>query len=266
MSERYKHPPLVELAAEVRWGPGGQSPGVVSSALAASQYEEFFMRVGSKVATLGYDRFERLVPPGFASLPFQVIYRFRKGEKEQGSAIYQVGAGVFTANITPPYHSWKQFRPVVEKGVELLLETRNESERETPFSSTILRYIDAFGSRFTRGSSVAGFVQDILGFSISLPAPVRSEMAPDKEAKPSLQLAIPLKSSQEMALALAEGTVGGERTVIMDIFVTNESQISATKDDVMTSFDTAHDAIHRVFVGVTEKLSDIMEPIEGDDT
>jgi uncharacterized protein (TIGR04255 family) len=266
MPKRYKYPPLVELVAEVRWGPGGPPPSVGSIVLAASQYEEFFMRFGSKVATLGYDRFERLVPPGFSSLPFQAIYRFRKEENEQGSTIYQVGAGVFTANITPPYHSWKQFRPVVERGVELLLETRNESERETPFSLTTLRYIDAFGSIFTQGSSVARFVQDILGFSISLPAPVRSEMAPDAEAKPSLQLAIPLKSSQVMALALAEGTIGGERTVIMDIFVTNESQIAANKDDVMASFDTAHDAIHRVFVGVTEKLSDIMEPIEGDDT
>jgi uncharacterized protein (TIGR04255 family) len=263
MPERFKHPPLIELVAEVRWGemtpPGGRI------VLATSQHEEFFMRFGSKVGTLGYDRFDRLIPPGFAALPFQAIYRFRKEEhKERGSTIYQVGTGVFSANITPPYQSWRQFRPVVEKGIELLLQTRNASESEMPFTPTILRYINAFGSKFTRGRSAANFVQEILGFTVSLPEAVQSEMAPNAEAKPSLQLAFPLKSNQEMALVLADGIVGGERAVLMDISVTNEAPIAANRDDVMTSFDTAHEAIHRMFVGVTKKLSDIMEPIEGE--
>jgi hypothetical protein len=69
MHERFKHPPLVELVAEARWGAGGlisasQSPGGDSVVLAANQYEEFFLRFGSRVGALGYDRFERLVPPG----------------------------------------------------------------------------------------------------------------------------------------------------------------------------------------------------------
>src|SRR5271166_1956846 len=150
MPKRFKTPPLVELAAEIRWGaaamPQAQGQGQVI-VLAPGQLEEFFMRFSSSVGALGYDRVERIIPPGFPTPPFQATYRFRKKEQEQelGTTLYQVGGGVFTANITPPYHSWQHFRPVVERGAECLLDTRNPSEKEMPFAPAILRYIDAFG-------------------------------------------------------------------------------------------------------------------------
>jgi len=153
----------------------------------------------------------------------------------------------------------------VEHGVECLLETRNTTESHTPFAPAILRYIDAFGSKFTEGRSVASFVQDTLGFRVNLPEPVLAEMASDAEAKPLLQLVIPLKSGQQMNVVLAEGVVAGERVVIMDLSVLHETAIQPNVGDVMASFDAAHDAIHRVFVGVTKKLFPIMEPIDGED-
>lgn len=270
MSERFKNPPLVELVAELRWGSGGIVAGPPGAGqvvmVTAGQYEEFFMKFGSKIGTLGYERIERIIPPGFPAPAFQATYRFRKKQPEQGTTIYQVGGGVFSANITPPYHSWEQFRPVVEQGVECLLETRNTSELQTPFAPAILRYIDAFGSKFTEGRSVASFIQDTLGFKVSLPESLRSEMAPNAEAKPLLQLAIPLKSRQQMNLVLAEGIVAGEQAIVMDVSVLHETAIPPNTKDVMASFDTAHDSIHRVFVGVTQKLFPIMEPIEGEAT
>lgn len=136
MRERFKHPPLVELIAELRWGSGGgvlpsaQSQGVRPILLALSgQHEEFFMRFGSKAGALGYDLVERVMPQGFSAMPFQIVYRFRKKLQEQGTTLYQVGAGVFSANSTPPYRFWNDFRPVLEQGVKLLLETRNPLEK-----------------------------------------------------------------------------------------------------------------------------------------
>jgi len=106
MPKRFKNPPLVELIAELRWGTAGivagpqGAPQLVMAT--GSQYEEFFMRFGSKIAALGYERIERIIPPGFPAPPFQATYRFRKKEPEQGTTLYQVGGGVFSANITPP--------------------------------------------------------------------------------------------------------------------------------------------------------------------
>ena len=267
MAERYKHPPLVELVAELRWGSGGavatgQSPGANPIILATGQYEEFFMRFGSKVGAHGYDLIERIVPPGFPAMPFQAVYRFRQKQQTAGTTVYQVGAGVFSANITPPYQSWEQFRPVVEKGVTVLLETRNAPEHQQSFSNASLRYINAFSAKFTQGLSTAAFVRDILGFKIELPRHLRDEIAPEKDAKPFLQLAIPLASGQQMALMLAEGIVGGEQAVVMDIMVNTEAPIQPREADVMAAFDSSREVIHRLFVGATEKLSPIMEPIK----
>jgi uncharacterized protein (TIGR04255 family) len=269
MPKRFKNPPLVELAAELRWGSGGaaampQAQGQVI-VLSPGQFEEFFMRFGSGVGALGYDRVERIVPPGFPTPPFQATYRFRRKEQEQeqGTTLYQVGGGVFTANITRPYHSWQHFRPVVERGTECLLNTRNPSEKEMPFAPAILRYIDAFSSKFTEGRTAATFLQDVLGFTIELPKALRSEMAAGADVKAVLQFSLPLQSGQQMNLALGEGMIGGEQALVMDISVLTETPIAANVSDIMAAFDASHDVIHRIFVGMTQKLFHIMEPVEG---
>ena len=61
MPERFRSPPLVELVAELRWGPllvPSQAQGVI--VLAPGPYEEFFTRFGSRVSAFGYDWAERL--------------------------------------------------------------------------------------------------------------------------------------------------------------------------------------------------------------
>ena len=234
--------------------------------LAGGTHEEFFMRFGSRVGALGYEQVERIVPPGFPVLPFQAIYRFRKKAPEQGTTLYQVGTDVFSANITPPYHSWEQFRPVIEEGVLILLETRNPAEKELSFGSASLRYIDAFGKQFTEGRSPAVFIKDVLGFELQLPAAVCDEVAPSAEIRPSIQLQIPLKSGQQMSFALGEGSVSGEEAIVMDLTVSSEGSISPNISDTMKIFHSAHDVCHRVFVGTTRKLSHIMQLIEGEET
>ncbi len=232
----------------------------------SSQYEEFFMRFGSGAGGIGFDLIERVIPPRFPTMPFQVVYRFRKKGQQQGTTLYQIGPGVFSANTTPPYRYWADFKPVLEQGIRLLLESRNSSEKQMPFAGASLRYINAFGSRFTGGRSTAAFVRDVLGFTVNPPASVQDEVAPDKETKPSLQLVIPLKSGQQMNLALTEAFVSGEQAVVMDLAVYTQAHTQATETDLMVVFETAHEVAHRIFVGTTQKLSDKMELIEEDET
>jgi uncharacterized protein (TIGR04255 family) len=272
MRERFKNPPLVELIAELRWGSSGgvlsaaQPQGAAPILLALTgQHEEFFMRFGSKAGAVGYDLVERVLPQGFPAMPFQVVYRFRKKGQEQGTTLYQVGAGIFSANSTPPYRFWDDFKPVLEQGLQLLLETRNPSEREMSFTGASLRYINAFGDKFTEGRSMAVFIRDVLGFVVEPPAPIQDEMPPDKELKPSLQLLIPLQPGQDMVLRLTDGLVSGEQAVIMDLTVSKAAHTQPRERDLMAVFDTAHEVAHRVFVGITKKLFDKMELIEGDE-
>jgi uncharacterized protein (TIGR04255 family) len=264
MPERFRNPPLVELAAELRWGTGGSvapTPGQPMLLPTFGQHEEFFMRFGTGVGAFGYDRIERLIPAGFLTPPFQATYRFRKKQPEQGTTLYQVGGGVFTANITPPYHSWKQFRPVVQQGVECLIKTRSDQEKDIPFGPAILRYIDAFGPKFTEGRSAIAFVRDVLGFNVDLPGAVKAEIAPNAAIKAVLQFSFQLHSGQQMSLVLGEGMVAGEQAIVMDISLITEAAIQATVHDVMDTFDASHEVIHRAFVGMSEKLFHIMEPV-----
>jgi uncharacterized protein (TIGR04255 family) len=262
----------VELIAELRWDfgrtlPPGQGQGLAGLFLALSgQQEEFFMRFGLKAGAVGFDLVERVVPHGFPAMPFQVIYRFRKKGQEHGTTLYQVGAGVFSANTTPPYRFWADFKPILEQGIRLLLESRNPSEKQMPFTGASLRYINAFGSKFTEGYPTPTFIRDVLGFAVNVPASVQDEIAPDNEAKPSLQLVIPLKSGQQMNLALSEALVSGEQAILMDLTVYAQTQTSPTEADLMAVFETAHEVAHRIFVGTTKKLHNKMELLQGDET
>lgn len=151
--------PLVELIAELQWGfafpDPAQPQGVVIAPPGA--HEEFFMRFGMQAGLAGYERVERLLPAGFASMPVQMVYRFRKKPPEEGTSPYQIGTGIFSANITPPYDSWEKFRPIVDNGVRI--ETRISAERQAPFTRASLRYLNASGHRFMEGHSIAGFVE-----------------------------------------------------------------------------------------------------------
>lgn len=112
---------------------------------------------------------------------------------------------------------------------------------------------------------MAVFIRDVLGFVVEPPAPIQDEMPPDKELKPSLQLLIPLQSGQDMVLRLTDGLVSGEQAVIMDLTVSTAAHTQPSERDLMAVFDTAHEVVHRVFVGITKKLFDKMELIEGDE-
>jgi uncharacterized protein (TIGR04255 family) len=265
MPVRFAKPPLVELMAEFRWPVSGQTmaiPGAVGP-LMLNTPEEFFMRFGAKVAVEGYSRVERIVPPGFPSPAFQIVYRFRKASPEQGTTLYQLGPGVFSANITPPYHSWAQFRPVVEKGLEILLECRDAGDR-SEFAQVGLRYIDRFGPEWTAGHSVIGFMRDVLGFNLSLPASIAGEVGNLDEIQPMLQFRIPLRPGQTMAILLAHGQAGTETGVIYDTTVTTTGPLAATREAVMASLDAAHEVMHRSFVEMTRAYHHIMEPIGED--
>ena len=177
MTTTFQNAPLVEIIAEVRWSdpsavsapgtPFGISmPGTVAN-------DDFLMRFGGLAYASGFKQSERLIPPGFPVPVGQVSHRYRPADDHPDeltkSAMWQIGPGVFAANGVPPYKSWTEFRPLVEKGIAALVETRPEAVRSSPFSHVSLRYIDAFTERFTEGISAEAFLSEKLGLGFSIP-------------------------------------------------------------------------------------------------
>jgi len=266
----FENPPLVELIAELRWSPLPQGasqtvePGNIAASFITantSPLEEFFMRFGGAVQQLGFTGIERLIPAAFPMVTFQPVFRFRP-PKTDTAVLYQVGAGIFSANAIPPYKTWKKFAPVVEQGVVTLLSTRSEAERETPFTGASLRYIDAFASKHAKGLEIAEFVQQVLRIGVSLPVALTKRIAAGRKHKIFLQLQLPMLDGMIMSIGIGEGIANKQTSILMDTTVATTTPIPPTKQAVMDCMNTAHDAIHDMFVEITEPIRDLMQPID----
>lgn len=264
---KFANPPLVELVAEVRWGASstvlpasGQLVQIEGGT--TNQHEESFMRFGSRVAKDGFDRPERLVPPGFPMLPGQVVYRYRYSAPDRGTSLYQIGPGVFSANITPPYDNWEKFKPVVESGLASLLDSRVEEDKAKPFDKILLRYIDAFRPELFEGKPLANFISDTLGFGISLPPVLKELVSSESSPKIALQLQLELPSNMFLQIQFGEGQFAGESSVLMDTVVSTTSSIGPDISETMAAFDSAHAVIRRIFLGLTTKITELMKPVQ----
>lgn len=269
MPSSFASAPLVELIADLRWRTahamnmpdGNQMQPVFVSAGPTEALAPYFDKFTRGIA-VQFPASERLVPIGYPLLANQPALRFRPAPTEQQSSLYQIGPGIFTANAVPPYKSWAEFVPVIERGVQTLLDSRIESEKDEPFSYIGLRYIDAFEDSLTGGRPAGEFIGEVLGLKVHLPEVLAKYTSVGSEPKPTLQLQIPMDGGMVMNLSVGEGTVAGRLVVIMDTTVATTTPVPAGLQPIMETLATAHEVIHDVFFGLTEKISAAMQPVE----
>jgi uncharacterized protein (TIGR04255 family) len=273
MSITFAKAPLVEIVAELRWGrlpqlatPPNQAitMPLQMAGLNANKLDEFFMRLGGEIYQQGFNRAERLVPPGFPLMLFQPVYRYRKSGAADASVLFQAGPGLFSAHAIPPYRSWETFAPVVQAGVEALLKTRDETEKTFPFTSVSLRYIDAFGSELTEGRDIGTFVKDTLGIKVALPEALTKHIQTGKSAKPTLQFALPLSNGMSVNINIGEGLVSNEAVIIMDTTIVTTTEVLPEKDAIMTALNSARTVIHEIFFDITKPIEGLMQPTGGE--
>lgn len=273
MEETFVKAPLVEIIAELRWEGGGTelpqgrpAGQPVRISTGSTQTDEFFMRFGGRAYALGFERSERIIPQGIPVLVGQPVYRYRPGDNAPDglmrSALLQVGSGMFSANAVPPYRSWTEFFPVVKDGVRALLETRDDNEKNLPFTTVKLRYIDAFGENLLGGKSPEQFIEEVLGFAFTLPEPLRKRLAARKSPKARLQVTLPLEVGMTMGVSIGEGTFQNEKVVLMDTTVTAGEEVAPELTTIMERFDSARRVIHDSFVEMSHELRDLMQPKE----
>lgn len=266
MTITFKKAPLVELIAELRWGdtaPVQQTAPLLMHGM-GPDLDQFFMSFGGEVYQHGFQRAERLVPPGFPVFPFQPVFRYRKNSSADNSVLFQVGSGLFSANAVPPYRSWTTVRDTVRTGVDSLIKIRLPSERDRPFSVLSLRYINAFGPDLTKGHDIAGFISNVLGFGLSFPSGILTKIKKDSSIRPQIQFTASLEDGSSITFLVGEGAVNNEPRVIMDVTVTNTQLISPVLDTVMAAFTNARNIIHHIFIELTRPIQDLLEPVGGD--
>lgn len=265
MSVTFKKAPLVELIAELRWGPGSEPATPdnqsVVIALPSSKDEETYMQFGAVISSAGYGRFERVMPPG-VPIPFgQVAVRCRPTDSKQQSPLFQLGHGVFSANALPPYKSWDEFSPFVRTGIDGLFQAFDLAARPRPeFSIALIRYIDAFRDDLSGGRDIRTFLRDVLGLDILLPDAIMSKATDPSEIVPSLQVVVPTAVGR-LEMKFAEGRQGNERAIIMDTSVLVERDIGNNADRAVAALSDGRLLIHELFLSLTSSIHDVMEPI-----
>ena len=272
LAMKFKNAPLIELVAEFRWipntgavaaavqqGAGNLAPMPIADTVPS---EAFFSKFSTGIARHGYAWAERLIPMGWPFPNFMPVFRFRhpdiQGKNEP--TLFQIGSGIFSAHALPPYETWEQFKPVIEKGLEVLLSSRSVEEQPRPFNSITLRYIDRFTGKFTGTLSSREFIEQVLNVRLQLPSVLIGETNDEAKINPSMLLRIPLKSGLLMNLNINAGVNVAAEGFLMDTIVTTNSATDASVDSAMKVLGQAHDSIRRVFVGLTTPISDKLEP------
>jgi uncharacterized protein (TIGR04255 family) len=271
VSSPRENAPLVELIAELRWTPatltdaqiGDSRIGPTFITAHTNAFEEFFMRFGGEAHILSHTETERLVPGGFPIIAHQPVYRFKRSESGETRSLYQIGAGLFSANAVPPYKSWTTFEPVVKSGVEALLRSRCKEEKNSSFTAISLRYIDAFGPSHTGGRDVGNFLAEVLGMQVTIPVALSQHLQSDAVAKPMVQLQIPMQNGLVMNIAVGEGAANSQPAIIMDTSVSTTLTVEANIEAVMAYYELAHDAIASSFSQLVRPIDHLM-PIKAE--
>lgn len=260
MTTVFRNPPLIEMIAELRWSESAQTDMPFIPPGANGLVEEMFLLWTARMGALGYEHVERLVPPHFP-LPLDApTLRVKQKTGAPQNTLFQLGPRLFTANATPPYLSWKDFAPKAREGVEALLDVRPGPEATSPVQ-VALRYIDAFRESLLGGQTPMQFLDCTLGVQLGIPSAITRHAKPNTEPGALLQLSLPLAEGT-MRIQFAEGFVGDEPALIMDMTVSQSESVVPDAEAIMDALGRARSITHAVFMELTAPIADLMQPQE----
>jgi uncharacterized protein (TIGR04255 family) len=267
MDIEFNKAPLVELIAELRWIPAGaiavpgQQPVGTPQMFFTNdaRVEEFFMRLGGELYQSGFQRSERLVPAGFPIVFGQPVIRYRSDDAVKKSVLYQAGSSVFSVHAIPPYRTWKDFVPQLEKGVEALLKARGEDIQQSPFTQATLRYLDFFDGDLLAGRKPESFISDVLGFRTTLPSALEGVAEPKEVRSVFLKFVVPITIGN-LSVSVGDGNTNNRAGIVLDTTVTASVPIEASRGAIMNMFNSAHDVIRHSFLEFTKPIRELMEP------
>jgi len=251
----YESAPLVEVIAEVHWRierlttvpDGGIDPQF--SALLAN-LEQAFPRAGFPVV-------ERLIP---SQIPIELladkpILRYWRGTRQY--PLIQIGPGLMTANIVPPYDGWNAFKPVVLQALDVLKSNYPMADALLKIERAQLRYIDGFTKR--HGLTTYGhFVRENLAVAFSLPNEITNSVQSPAEDHIvcSADFGFPLrgKPNNSGVIRLRPGKVGEEPAAIMECAVHWQEPHEGIRLDALPEwFDEAHSCVSDWFFALVKE-------------
>jgi uncharacterized protein (TIGR04255 family) len=259
--ELYANAPLVEVIAEVRWPTIGL--GALPGAALDPHFEVTAQELTGVARQLGYVHVETLVPNEVPRelLAGQPVFRFRKQPGKW--PLFQLGPGIFSVNIVPPYGGWSAFRPDLEAAIGALLSAYPAPTKLFKPNHVSLRYMDAFTVAHGRVSA-ADFVKSGLSIDLKMPPRFQKDLKLGEAASISVETIYDLASpvTGKLQLKILPGTKDGREATVMELTVgCDGSGVTTDKDGFMLWFDSAHQFLRETFEAIaSDQLKTKMGP------
>lgn len=188
--------------------------------------------------------------------------RLRLRKSHQQWPVVQIGPGVLTGNMAPPYNGWSEFSSFLEVQINRLFEIYERAGQSISILKLHLRYIDGFGEKF-HFQSFPAFAQEMLGVSYPLDKKfLKAHLCDETEFEFVLDIAYKCKTpSHSMGrLKLSPGQVNNKDALIMETFceIINADRIkkpNQIKDWFHQAHGTLSDQFHTL---ATSELKTLM--------
>lgn len=243
----YEKAPVVEVIAEVLW----ELKPILGAGLAYDPFfdvfaEEFFKQIQKS----GYKHDQMIVPPDVPReiLAHKPILRIR--EEKDKWPLYQVGPGIFTANVTPPYKGWEDFSPVAKKGLDVLFKSYPDADKYLKPKTVRLVYINAFGED-NGYKNQRQFLDEGLNFSLKLPEEILNNHVQDEDVNSIAEFNFKLKEleNSHVSLKIGSGLHNGKEAMIVENRISRkfDDNLRFSKDQIIQWFNDARCVNHDIF-------------------
>jgi|GEM_PF-4593983 len=262
MSITFGNPPLIEIIVEFHWVVKKDDSIPIPQFITSAEFNKYVTKFRELLGTEARE-VDHLVPPMLPILqvgnPVVRFKNFGDDAKLDGAEgiIYHLGPGVFSVNGVSNYKSWASFSEHVQKGLDYLHQSFGEDIKY--LSSSRIRYINLFGSRFLDGKGSDDFLREQLGVDVRYPNAILSSLASEKTLSSFVKIDIPLADKRQMIVFLGPRDNDPEKNVVLDSTIVDPNDIDFRTDLVMSSLAYLKDIIHNMFVELTKSLHDRMK-------
>ena len=248
----YENAPLVEVIAEMHW-----DLRILDSATNVRTDPYYYPFQDGFIEEAKQDGFEYVEDVVQSFLPLEHTPgrpRLRLRKKPNTWPVIQIGPGIVTANIAPPYGGWSEFASFLQTQVRRAIDVRTQVGESPSVNKLYLRYIDAFGESFNF-KHFSSFAREMLGIEVPLSQTFIQEYARATNEFAYLldvtfQCKAPAHSQARLKVGL--GKRNEEDALILELSC--ETQMASKiqkKSHIKDWFTQAHTALRRQFHGLT---------------
>jgi uncharacterized protein (TIGR04255 family) len=261
----YKKAPLVEVIAEIHWALKKLDTG--PDTRIDPFYDLFREQFLESAKESGFGHQQELIPQ---MVPIELVAdqpHIRIRQKAESWPLIQIGPGILTANIVPPYQGWQAFEPFLAESVARLFDAYPVAKKTLRIERLHLRYVDGFDESFGL-DSYTDFASEKLGIAGTLPTALLETHVLDKSKATFVVENRFQNKSPEGSLGnikLSPGKVHGRDAAVLELrcesrFSDEKAREKATDIDfIMGWFAEAHKTLRGQFEDLsTEALKQVM--------